>query len=191
MVKETNEFISDIFHEENIVKLNVGGKRYMTTRDTLCSKGENFFTSLLNNNIPSIKDDKGYRFIDRNGKLFYYILEFFRTGYIDIPDEDLIPGVFREADFYSIKNFEFQWVQQQLEIQNQLNLQNSNHQDVNGGSNSASSSNGESSSTQNNSNSPPPQRRNRNHQHNQNRVYNNDLLLRWSLVGMLEKILKI
>ena len=48
-----------------IVKLNIGGIRFETTYVTLSCKGENFFTSLCSEKIPSTKDENGYYFIDR------------------------------------------------------------------------------------------------------------------------------
>lgn len=48
----------------SIVKLNIGGTKFLTTARTL-SQGENFFTGLLSGRIPSLLDDEGYYFIDR------------------------------------------------------------------------------------------------------------------------------
>lgn len=62
-----------------IVKLNVGGVIFVTTRTTLCSKGKNFFTGLLNGNIPSTKYEDCL-FIDRDGEHFKPVLEYLRSG---------------------------------------------------------------------------------------------------------------
>eukprot|EP01133_Synstelium_polycarpum_P004353 gene4353-5083_t len=97
-----------------IVRLNVGGVKYMTTKDTLLSRGENFFSSLLNGSIPAIRDEKGYLFIDRNGRYFEFILEFLRSGHVDIPVGVTVESIFREADFYLIQGFHMQWLNQQL-----------------------------------------------------------------------------
>lgn len=51
-----------------LVGLNIGGTKYLTTRETLLKNGENFFTSLLAGRIPTVKDKNGNYFIDRNGK---------------------------------------------------------------------------------------------------------------------------
>ncbi|KAH3764702.1 K+ channel tetramerization subfamily protein [Pelomyxa schiedti] len=85
-----------------IVRLNVGGVIYMTTKDTLVSRGESFFTGLMSGRIPTLKDETGALFIDRNGKLFEPILDYMRTGLLEVPpgcSESLIQ---READFYQI-----------------------------------------------------------------------------------------
>lgn len=82
---------SNNINSNQIVKLNIGGYKYETTVNTLTSGKPNFFSSLLQNNMPSFKDENGYYFIDRDGKYFEPILEFLRTGEInfspDLPKE--------------------------------------------------------------------------------------------------------
>jgi len=84
-----------------MVKLNVGGVKYLTTRSTLCSKGDNFFTALLNGKIPSTKYEE-YYFIDRDGKSFHFVLEFLRTGQFEIPKYISEQSVLREVSYYGI-----------------------------------------------------------------------------------------
>jgi hypothetical protein len=48
-----------------IVKLNIGGYKYETTKETLCSKGENYFSALLSGRIPTTIDEDGYIFIGK------------------------------------------------------------------------------------------------------------------------------
>jgi len=54
----------------NIIKLNVGGKRFATTRSTINSCGDNFLTLLTDEaqKVPVQLDEKGYIFVDRNGE---------------------------------------------------------------------------------------------------------------------------
>jgi hypothetical protein len=63
-----------------LVGLNIGGTKFLTTRETLLKGGENFFTSLLAGRIPTAKDKHGNYFIDRNGKyaIDYSFLPSFR-----------------------------------------------------------------------------------------------------------------
>jgi hypothetical protein len=105
----------------SIVKLNIGGIRYLTTVQTLCAGRDNFFTvqkkfpyvmslvdaesvvkkGLLSGKIPSLMDDDGYFFVDRNGEMFKYLLDFLRTNRLRVPPE-LLADVQTEASFYSL-----------------------------------------------------------------------------------------
>eukprot|EP01006_Ploeotia_vitrea_P004454 TRINITY_DN114624_c0_g1_i1.p1 TRINITY_DN114624_c0_g1~~TRINITY_DN114624_c0_g1_i1.p1 ORF type:complete len:467 (+),score=19.58 TRINITY_DN114624_c0_g1_i1:116-1402(+) len=66
--------------EGEIVKLNVGGTKMMTTRSTLLSRGATFFSGLLKGDIPATLDDDGYYFIDKDPDAFKVVLEYLRTG---------------------------------------------------------------------------------------------------------------
>eukprot|EP01123_Difflugia_compressa_P010457 TRINITY_DN382_c8_g1_i1.p1 TRINITY_DN382_c8_g1~~TRINITY_DN382_c8_g1_i1.p1 ORF type:complete len:219 (-),score=42.26 TRINITY_DN382_c8_g1_i1:10-666(-) len=98
---------STITSKNNFVRLNVGGMIYCTTRSTLCSgcgNGENFFTSLFRNmktGMETTTDDQGNIFIDRNGFLFSFILEYLRNGVLDVPQEH-VAAINRELLFYSL-----------------------------------------------------------------------------------------
>src|SRR5690242_19992015 len=63
-----------------VVKLNVGGKKYITTEQTLLAHGPNYFTGLLSGNYAAETDEDGWLLLDRNGRLFEPILDFLRTG---------------------------------------------------------------------------------------------------------------
>ena len=75
------------------VKLNVGGKVFYTTKETLLNNSgggatlyyddQNFFHKLLSLNDQHVniaKDETGAYVIDRNPALFGIILEYLRTG---------------------------------------------------------------------------------------------------------------
>jgi uncharacterized protein YbaR (Trm112 family) len=87
-----------------IVRLNVGGKIYQTTSETLFSKGPNFFSAILNNegSISSTVDETGAIFVDRNGRLFEAILDYLRTGSLIVPPTMSLEAILREAAFYCI-----------------------------------------------------------------------------------------
>jgi len=55
----------------------------------------------LNGKIPSAKYE-GYYFIDRDGRAFKYVLEFLRTGQLEISKEMSELVVLREIQFYGI-----------------------------------------------------------------------------------------
>ena len=87
-----------------VVKLNIGGHKYITSASTLV-KEDNFFAGLLSGRFPSPKVGDQYYFIDRNGRYFEPILDYLRTGRWALPshlqhDEKL---VLAEAEFYGIK----------------------------------------------------------------------------------------
>jgi len=66
------------------IKLNVGGEYFQTTIDTLIKANEktiSYFQSLFSQQWELEMDPKdGSIFIDRDGILFGYILQYFRTG---------------------------------------------------------------------------------------------------------------
>ena len=62
-----------------IIYLNVGGQRFCTSKQTLTSIGETFFTSLLSGRISSMRDATGAIFVDRDPNLFAIILNYMRT----------------------------------------------------------------------------------------------------------------
>lgn len=93
----------------NKIILDVGGEKYTTSVDTLTAREENtFFTELFSRQWQSERDpDDGSIFIDRNGKLFTYILDYIRTG--SIPngvqhDESLRQSLVIEADYFRLQN---------------------------------------------------------------------------------------
>jgi len=88
--------------QSQLVGLNIGGVKYLTTKETLLKGGENFFTSLLAGRIPTLKDNHGNYFIDRNGKLFAPILDLLRTGELTIPQDLTLEQIKKECQFYMI-----------------------------------------------------------------------------------------
>ena len=58
-----------------IIKLNVGGKKYSTTKSTLCMQYEDsMLASMFSGRYELGCDDEGCVFIDRDGQLFKYVL---------------------------------------------------------------------------------------------------------------------
>ncbi|KAI4458293.1 potassium channel tetramerization domain-containing [Holotrichia oblita] len=69
-----------------IVELNVGGVFYTTSLETLTSQPDSQLTALFNGREPITKDSKGRYFLDRDGVLFRYVLDYLRDGTIVLPD---------------------------------------------------------------------------------------------------------
>jgi hypothetical protein len=87
-----------------VVRLNVGGVVYVTTEATLRSRGENFFTGLLDRSREwtTGDDGDGALFVDRNGLHFGPILDFMRTGRLVVPPGMDRSAVEEECNFYLI-----------------------------------------------------------------------------------------
>ncbi|CAF5106223.1 unnamed protein product, partial [Rotaria sp. Silwood1] len=86
--------------------LNVGGENFSTKVETLTHEKNTFFTALFSQQCQ-IKGDPndGSIFIDRNGEIFYYILEYFRTNMVPnnvMKDETLLNSLFIEAEYFRL-----------------------------------------------------------------------------------------
>ena len=91
-----------------IVYLNVGGTVYTTTSDTLNNDGGGYLSILVRNQsmegrVQNTLSKDGNIFIDRNGALFEYILDFLRNGRLPSRLSDvLLVDLKDEATFYQI-----------------------------------------------------------------------------------------
>lgn len=85
----------------DIIHLNVGGKRFSTSRQTLTWVPDSFFSSLLSGRISTLKDETGAIFIDRDPSLFATILNFLRTKEL-YPRSTNVHMLMHEAEFYGI-----------------------------------------------------------------------------------------
>jgi len=75
----------------NRIKLNVGGRLFETTKETL--QNSQYFVSLL----TRWNNDEEIKFIDRSGKVFEHVLLFLQEPSYNYPDKYLF-----ELDFYGI-----------------------------------------------------------------------------------------
>lgn len=80
-----------------LVKLNVGGKIFMTFKDTINIKNS-FFEKLFDESLPITKDDNGNIFIDRDPKLFNLILNKLRDHQYIYDNDDIK----NELNFYGL-----------------------------------------------------------------------------------------
>ncbi|CAO4367724.1 unnamed protein product [Caenorhabditis nigoni] len=83
-----------------IVKLNVGGTIFQTTKSTL-TKLNGYFKTMLETRKPIAKDESGAIFIDRDPTYFRLILNFMRDGHVNLQkySED-VKEIEREAEYY-------------------------------------------------------------------------------------------
>ena len=105
-----------------MVRLNVGGNWYTTTRNTLLAHPHSLFHTMLNNdthsnhngflgNEDNSKQDSttnsGYYFIDRDGQLFRHILNYLRSGELRCPTNfQEYDQLLQEARFYHLDKLE-------------------------------------------------------------------------------------
>ncbi|XP_034414353.1 BTB/POZ domain-containing protein KCTD21-like [Cyclopterus lumpus] len=86
------------------VSLNVGGEVYTTTLDTLTRCPDSMLGAMFTGQIPVLRDNGGNVFIDRDGKVFRYILNYLRSSSLDLPDGfSELALLRREADFFQIR----------------------------------------------------------------------------------------
>uniref|UniRef100_A0A8C9XG15 BTB/POZ domain-containing protein KCTD3 n=1 Tax=Sander lucioperca TaxID=283035 RepID=A0A8C9XG15_SANLU len=93
--------MSNTTRSGDIIHLNVGGKRFSTSRQTLMWVPDSFFSSLLSGRISTLKDETGAIFIDRDPSLFATILNFLRTKEL-YPRSISVHMLMHEAEFYGI-----------------------------------------------------------------------------------------
>jgi len=87
----------------NIIKLNVGGDKFVTTKDTLTKIHGSMLATMFSGRY-GVSMEEGHVFIDRDGELFRYILEYLREGSHWVPpDEDrLTQRLKKEFVFYGM-----------------------------------------------------------------------------------------
>jgi len=94
---------SRIASAENKIVLDIGGKRFTTTKSTLVSHKGSIFDDMISSGHWKPEADGSY-FIDRNGKLFGVILEYLRTGQVNLSKShyDLANALKVEFQYYKI-----------------------------------------------------------------------------------------
>ncbi|KAI1696840.1 BTB/POZ domain-containing protein [Ditylenchus destructor] len=86
------------------VRLNVGGKIFQTTKDTLSRHPDSFLARLVNGELSSDKDETGAFLIDRSYEHFDTILNYLRTGVVNFDrSEKIMKELSCEADFYGLQ----------------------------------------------------------------------------------------
>lgn len=100
----------------DIIHLNVGGRRFSTSRETLqtgVAKGSMLCALVSKQSLPTVCDELGYMFIDRDGDRFGVLLNYLRSASLHIvgdriPCEGVPAGfvilehVLEEARFFGL-----------------------------------------------------------------------------------------
>ena len=87
----------------DIIKLNVGGVPYLTTKTTLCQPGSYFEIMFSGKMEPGIQID-GAHFIDRDGMMFRYVINYMRDldKWLPPSDIDTLSQLIKEAQYYCL-----------------------------------------------------------------------------------------
>ncbi|XP_057709204.1 BTB/POZ domain-containing protein KCTD12.1 [Corythoichthys intestinalis] len=96
----------DDSHFPDIVELNVGGQVYVTRLQTLVAVPDSLLWHMFSRRTPKelARDTKGRFFLDRDGFLFRYVLDYLRDLTLVLPD--YFPErsrLRREADFFQLR----------------------------------------------------------------------------------------
>ncbi|KAG7258935.1 hypothetical protein CRUP_036221 [Coryphaenoides rupestris] len=89
-----------------IIELNVGGQVYVTRHTTLVPVPDSLLWNMFTKKSPKelTRDNKGPFFLDRDGFLFRYVLDYLRDLILVLPD--YFPErsrLQREADFFQLR----------------------------------------------------------------------------------------
>ncbi|XP_021740182.1 FH protein interacting protein FIP2-like isoform X1 [Chenopodium quinoa] len=88
----------------SVVRLNIGGKKFCTTVDTLTQREPDSMLAAMFSGRHTVchDSDKGYIFVDRDGEHFRHILNWLRDGMIpNLKDSDYAE-LLREAEYYQL-----------------------------------------------------------------------------------------
>ncbi|KAM7500008.1 hypothetical protein LguiA_024422 [Lonicera macranthoides] len=87
-----------------LVRLNVGGKKFCTTVDTLTQREpDSMLAAMFSGRHTVFKDsEKGYIFVDRDGKHFRHILNWLRDGEVPTLKDTEYSELLREAEYYQL-----------------------------------------------------------------------------------------
>jgi hypothetical protein len=89
--------------DDHKIKLNVGGKQFVTNRTTLARAGrESMLGAMISHDWAPEKPDSHEYFIDRNPAYFPLLLDLLRTSELHIPPHMSEKALYREAIYYGL-----------------------------------------------------------------------------------------
>jgi len=113
-IQEPAFWQSNLFHTmdpalSDIIKLNVGGRHFQTTRATLCAESGSMLAELFNPESPFASpphDENGFVFLDRNPSYFEHILNYLRMNCKVLPEPPteraVLAALAIEADYFGL-----------------------------------------------------------------------------------------
>jgi len=104
--EESSSLDKKICHR-GFIEFNVGGTKFQTSKEIFYPKRDcsNFFTGLFSSldiGMDLMKDNEGRIFLDRSAECFGIILDFLRTGFVQLKDPSIRLVLLPEFDFYQI-----------------------------------------------------------------------------------------
>ncbi|KAJ4979791.1 hypothetical protein NE237_010571 [Protea cynaroides] len=89
---------------DSFVRLNIGGKKFCTTVDTLTQREPESMLAAMFSGRHTVSQDpeKGFVFVDRDGKHFRHILNWLRDGVVPTLNDSEYPELLREAEYYQL-----------------------------------------------------------------------------------------
>jgi hypothetical protein len=107
----------------NVIELNVGGVFYTTALSTLTREEDSNLASIFREKSCLERDAKGKYFLDRDGVLFRYILDFLRNQALVLPEGFRERERLRqEANFFGLSNLEKAILEQTGTIRTQITV---------------------------------------------------------------------
>ena len=95
------------FYHDDIVRLNVGGKLFVTSRSNLERIPDTRLSQLSEDDVNYNRDER-YWFYDRNPELFNCILDFYRTDELHFPHNFCGPSIKKELVYWQIHEGDIQ-----------------------------------------------------------------------------------
>lgn len=130
VIDKITKTLSEV-HFANKIKLNVGGKIYKTTLDTLRRDPDSLLCAMFSGKFKLRMDEEdGAYFIDRDAELFRYVLNYLRDGNLFCPNDNKVQReLLAEARFYQIQGI-ITDLEEKIPFESTLILKNEAHHSI-------------------------------------------------------------